>query len=199
MYDYPPLDRMNVQRPTRHGMLLLAFPNEQVAAEILRRTQLFRHRCGLSGRPLLPDRFHVTLCDLGEHPERPDTLVAQVSRAASTITSPPVTVTFDRLLSFKRNANAQPLVLSGSDGLAELHRFRQKLILALIEVGLEKKFARPSFTPHMTLLYDPCTIKPRAIDPVRWTMTEFVLVDSLRGQTKHVPIARWQLRGEPNG
>ena len=51
----------------------------------------------------------------------------------------------------------------------------------------------------MTLFYDPRTIMPRAIDPVRWTMTEFVLVDSLRGQTKHVPLARWQLRGEPNG
>jgi len=109
-----------------------------------------------------------------------------------------LTLTFDRLLSFKRNANAQPLVLSGGDGLADLHRFRQKLALALIEVGL-KKFAKSSFTPHMTLLYDPRTIERRAIDPVRWTMTEFVLVDSLRGQTKHVPLARWRLRGEPNG
>jgi 2'-5' RNA ligase len=198
MYDYPPIDRMNVERPQRHGMLLLAFPDAPTAAEISRRTHRFRNRCKLSGRPLLQDRFHVTLCDLGEYPERPDVLVAQVSRAASTITSPPVVVTFDRLLSFKRNANAQPLVLSGGDGLAELHRFRQKLTLALIEGGL-RKFARSSFTPHMTLLYDPCTIKPRAIDPVRWTMTEFVLVDSLRGQTKHITLARWQLRGEPNG
>jgi 2'-5' RNA ligase len=198
MYDYPPLDRMNVQRPTRHGMLLLAFPNKQIAAEILRRTQLFRDKCRLSGRPLLPDRFHITLCDLGEYPELPDALVTQVSRAATTITSPPVAVTFDRLLSFRRNANAQPLVLSGGDGLAELCRFRQKLTLALIEAGLQK-FAKASFTPHMTLLYDPRTIKPREIDPVRWMMSEFVLVDSLRGQTKHVPLARWQLRGEPNG
>jgi 2'-5' RNA ligase len=198
MYDYPPVDRMNVQRPTRHGMLLLAFPNEKVAAEILRRTQVFRDRCRLSGRPLLPDRFHITLCDLGEYPEVPDTLVAQVSRAATTINSPPVTVTFDRLLTFKRNAGVQPLVLGGGDGLAELHRFRQRLALALIEIGL-RKFAKPNFTPHMTLLYDPRTIKSREIDPVRWTMTEFVLVDSLRGQTKHVPLARWQLRGEPNG
>jgi RNA 2',3'-cyclic 3'-phosphodiesterase len=194
MYDYPPLDRMNVQRPRRHGMLLLAFPNEPVAAEISRRTQLFRDRCKLSGRPLLPDRLHITLCDLGEYPELPDALVAQVSRAATTITSPPVTVTFDRLLSFKRNANAQPLVLSGGDGLAELHRFRQKLALALVGVGL-KKFAKSSFTPHMTLLYDPHTIDPRAIDPVRWTLTEFVLVDSLRGETKHIQLARWPLRG----
>jgi 2'-5' RNA ligase len=47
----------------------------------------------------------------------------------------------------------------------------------------------------MTLLYDPRTIDPRAIDPVRWTLTEFVLVDSLRGETKHVQLARWPLRG----
>jgi len=51
----------------------------------------------------------------------------------------------------------------------------------------------------MTLLYDSCALQARTIDPVRWTMTEFVLVDSLRGRTRHVPLARWQLRGEPNG
>ena len=79
--------------------------------------------------------------------------------------------------------------------MADLHRFRQKLALALIEVGL-KKFAKSSFTPHMTLLYDPRTIEPREIDPVRWTMTEFVLVDSLRGETRHIQLARWPLCGD---
>jgi len=58
---------------------------------------------------------------------------------------------------------------------------------------------KSSFNPHMTLLYDSCALQARTIDPVRWTMTEFVLVDSLRGRTRHVPLARWQLRGEPNG
>jgi 2'-5' RNA ligase len=198
MYDYPPIDRMNVERPRRHGMLLLAFPDAPTAAEISRRTHRFRNRCKLSGRPLLADRFHITLCDLGEYSELPDALVAQVGRAATTITSPPVAMTFDRLLTFRRNTNAQPLVLSGGDGLAELHRFRQKLALALAGVGL-KKFVRSGITPHMTLLYDPRTIEPREIDPVRWTMTEFVLVDSLRGETRHISLARWQLRSEPNG
>ena len=176
-------------------MLLLAFPDAPTAAEISRRTHRFRYRCKLSGRPLLADRFHITLCDLGEYSELPDALVAQVGRAATTVASPPVAMTFDRLLSFKRNANAQPLVLSGGDGLAELHRFRQKLALALAGVGL-KEFVRSSFTPHMTLLYDPRTIEPREIDPVRWTMTEFVLVDSLRGETRHIQLARWPLCGD---
>jgi RNA 2',3'-cyclic 3'-phosphodiesterase len=194
MYDYPPLDRMNVQRPRRHGILLLAFPAAPVAAEISRRTERYCARRGLSGRPLLADRLHITLFGLGEYPELPERLVRKATEAAAAVESAPVAMTFDRLLTFRQNTNAQPLVLSGGDGLAELHRFRQKLALALAGVGL-KKFAKSSFTPHMTLLYDPRTIDPRVIDPVRWTLTEFVLVDSLRGETKHVQLARWPLRG----
>jgi hypothetical protein len=30
-------------------------------------------------------------------------------------------------------------------------------------------------------------------------MDAFVLIDSLRGETQHIPIARWPLRGEPSG
>jgi 2'-5' RNA ligase len=197
MFNYPSLNGTGYQRSTRHGMLLLGYPSPSVAAEIADRTDRFRNLAKLTGRRLLTDRFHVTLFDLGEYLELPDELVVRVCRAMATIICPPVEMTFDRLQTFKRRSFDKPLVLVGGDGLSDVCRLHQMIAQALVEAGL--KIAKPSFTPHITLLYDPRTIMPRAIDPVRWTMTEFVLVDSLRGQTKHVPLARWQLRGDPNG
>jgi RNA 2',3'-cyclic 3'-phosphodiesterase len=197
-YDYPPIDRMNVERPTQHAIMILAYPKPADAAEISDRNDRFRHRAGLHGRALLTDRLHITLFSLGIYLDVPDDLIAKASKAAAMIVSPPIEVIFNRLETFGRNSSNKPMVLTGDDGLNPVRRFRQDFAMKLIEVGL-KKFAKSSFTPHMTLLYDPRTIKRRAIDPVRWTMTEFVLVDSLREQTRHVPIGRWQLRGEPNG
>lgn len=196
MYDYPPLDRLNVQRPTRHGLFLAAFPAKPAAAEIARRTNVFRDRCRLEGRPLAPGRLHVTLCDLGEYfDEIPDRILAKTMAAVAQIRSSPVDVAFDRLLSFKRRHHLLPLVLCGGDGLAELRRLRQALALSLADSGVKPKSA---FTPHMTLLYDRSNLPKRAIDPVRWTVDELVLIDSLRGETRHIPLGRWPLRGAPN-
>jgi RNA 2',3'-cyclic 3'-phosphodiesterase len=62
------------------------------------------------------------------------------------------------------------------------------------EVGLRTR-KHSAFTPHLTLLYDARHIDERPIRPIGWTVSEFVLVLSLIGKTKHVPIQRWQLRG----
>jgi len=197
-YDFPPVDRMNVERPTQHAIMILAYPSPSDAAHISDRSHRFRDRAGLKGRPLRTDRLHITLFSLGMYLSVPDDLIARASKAAAMIVSPPVEIACDRLETFTRKSSDQPLVLTATDGLKPLRRFREEFAMALIDVGLGK-FAKTSFNPHMTLLYDPRAIEPRPIDPVRWTMTEFVLVDSLRGQTKHVPLARWPLRGEPNG
>jgi 2'-5' RNA ligase len=31
------------------------------------------------------------------------------------------------------------------------------------------------------------------IEPIRWTVRDFVLVHSLRGRTMHIPLERWRL------
>jgi len=47
----------------------------------------------------------------------------------------------------------------------------------------------------VTLLYDDVLVQERAVEPIRWTVSEFVLVHSLLGQTRHIPLARWSLGG----
>jgi len=199
-YDFPPIDRMNVERPTQHAIMFLAYPSPADAAEISARSHRFRDMAGLRGRPLSTDRLHITLFNLGVYGdgERYEDVIAQACKAAAMMASSPIEIVLDRLQTFRRNSSDQPLVLTGSDGVKPLLRFREELAMALIDSGL-RRFVKSSFNPHMTLLYDSCALQARTIDPVRWTMTEFVLVDSLRGRTRHVPLARWQLRGEPNG
>jgi RNA 2',3'-cyclic 3'-phosphodiesterase len=51
------------------------------------------------------------------------------------------------------------------------------------------------FQPHVTLAYDKLRLKPFAVEPVSWTVREFVLVHSLLGRTTHIPLGRWPLRG----
>ena len=43
------------------------------------------------------------------------------------------------------------------------------------------------------MLYDDRLVAWQAVEPVRWTVREFVLMHSLLGQHRHVPLARWPL------
>jgi 2'-5' RNA ligase len=64
----------------------------------------------------------------------------------------------------------------------------------LIERGIVKP-APSRFMPHVTLLYDRQTVDAQGITPVSWRVTEFVLVHSLLGQSRHIVLGRWPLRG----
>lgn len=199
-YDFPPFDRMNIARPTQHAIMFLVYPNPSDAAGISERNHRFRDRAALKGRALRPDRLHITLFSLGVYreDEMPADLIPQARAAGAMVDSPPIEIVLDCLQTFRRNSFDQPLVLTGSGGMKPLRRFREELGLAMINSGL-RRFVKSGFNPHMTLLYDRRPVAPRPIDPARWTMTEFVLVDSLRGRTRHVPLARWTLRGGAKG
>jgi len=53
-----------------------------------------------------------------------------------------------------------------------------------------KGWARRAFTPHVTLWYGEREIAENPIEPIGWTVREFVLIHSLRG---HTCLARWPL------
>jgi len=45
----------------------------------------------------------------------------------------------------------------------------------------------------VTPLHDGCRIGRHVVETVAWTVREFVLVYSLLGRTRHVPLGRWPL------
>jgi hypothetical protein len=73
----------------------------------------------LSGRPLAPERFHITLHHLGDHAGVRRDIVAMAGEAAETMTTSPFEVAFDRAASFHNGGN-NPFVLQGGEGLEAL-------------------------------------------------------------------------------
>ena len=174
-------------------------PDLATAAKIGKFTQQFSEMHGLLGRPLLADRLHITLHHLGDYVGLPDGLIDRASQAAAKINASPFDVTFERVSSFGRKTRNRPIVLLGnqaeSGGLADLMAFQKVLYAQMCRAGLqgEKQIARQNanFTPHTTLLYDMTDVPEQAIEPISWRATEFVLVHSLLGKTKHIHLARW--------
>jgi RNA 2',3'-cyclic 3'-phosphodiesterase len=148
----------------------------------------------LRGKPLASDRFHITLHHLGDHIGLPQAIVAAAREAAANVALPQFDVTFDQAGGFARGAGSKPFVLQGGDGVVALAVFQRALGLAMMKAGL-KRWTEASFTPHVTLLYDDRNVARHPIEPIGWTVKEFVLVQSLLGQTRHIPLARWPLLG----
>jgi 2'-5' RNA ligase len=107
------------------------------------------------------------------------------NRAAGLIRTSPFVVEFDRIDSW-----SDALVLLGKDEPTPLKTFRHELGAALKRVGLGRK---AGFTPHVTLMRGRTAVEQQAVKTFRWTVNEFVLVNSYQG--KYVELARRPLRG----
>jgi 2'-5' RNA ligase len=181
--------------PGRNDCLFLAiFPDIATAARIARLTQRLRVTHRLQGKPLATSRLHVSLYHLGNYCGVPAGIVSAASAAAAAVAAvtPPFAITFDRAVSFSGKPGNRPFVLKQSGGPdAALATFHRNLGEALGRHGLPFD-GTEKFTPHLTLLYDAQGVTEQSIDPVGWTATEFVLVHSLLGKTRHIPLARWR-------
>ena len=169
------------------------FPDTAAATRIARLAQHLRGEHELKGKPLETRRLHVTLHHLGDYPGLPREIVAAAAKAAATVAMPAFEVSFDRALSFSARPGNRPFVLCGSDGGGALAAMQCILGAALGKAGFAAGRAKPPYTPHVTLLYDDSLVAERPVESVAWTVSEFVLVHSLLGQSRHVPLARWPL------
>ena len=184
-------------KPTDRLFLAL-FPPPETALEIAGLAARLRSDHALRGRPLEAARFHITLNHLGDYAGLPPDVVrrAGVAAAKAAAATQPFTVTFDRAESFASMPRNRPLVLRGGEGLSALMAFHQTLGMALRKNNLGQ-WAKPGYTPHVTLLYDDKLLGSTPVAPVAWTAGEVVLVHSLLGETRHVHLARWPLSGLP--
>jgi 2'-5' RNA ligase len=180
-------------RPPTDRLFFALYPDAQTAQRIAAVAKQLKAEHGLRGRPLALARFHVTLHFFGDHLGLPQALVDGLVSAASELRHDPFDVAFDHAMSFTGRPRKRPLVLrGGDDGLAALMGFRQALGHTIERRGLGR-LVDARFTPHVTLLYDGQLLRAQPVEPITWRVREFVLVDSLIGQTRHVPLARWTL------
>jgi 2'-5' RNA ligase len=142
----------------------------------------------IGGTPLRPERLHVSLLALVIDGDLPAGLVEEATEVAQTVRMPPLHVIFDRVAGGTRSA-----VLLPSEPLGALRMLRERLGFALIRAGVDVRLDR-RFSPHVTLLYGGQPMPEIEIDPITWTVDEFVLIDSHIGLTHHETLGRWSLK-----
>lgn len=191
--EQPSLAGFDAVEPTDR-LFLAVYPDAAAAEQIAALATDLRQRHALHGKPLATDRFHVTLHHLGDYVGVPNDVVRMAAEAAGRVGCAPFEVSFDRAESFAARRSRRPFVLLGEEETASMAALQSALGQALGACGLARWVA-PQFTPHVTLLYDEALVPAHAVEPVRWRVEEFVLVHSLLGQSRHVPLARWALRG----
>ena len=168
-------------------LFLAAVPDAETAERIYRLAGALKRAHKFDGKIIEPDRLHVSLFSLGESP---DLIARMACEAATEVHAPPFGVSFDRSASFRGKPGNRPFVLLGDEGLDRLRSFRRTLGVAMARNGLGY-LAKKEFTPHVTLLYAERNVAEHPIEPICWTVNEFVLIRSLHG---HVHLARWPLR-----
>ncbi len=179
----------------RHVLIFALCPSDADASRIFRLGERLRRQNGLQAQVLAAARLHVSLHGLGEFSAPPTHLVDAACAAGRSVAFPPFEVAFDCAGSFRGGTNGKrPFVLRAHHDIDALTLFHHELGVAMTRAGLRYGVA-PYFTPHVTLLYDERFVTPRAVDPVRFVVREFVLLDSLIGRGRHLRIARWPLAG----
>jgi len=146
----------------------------------------------LSGRCVEPERLHVTLHWLGDHDGVPNDLIRRARRACSDVEMAPFGVCFDRIGSLG-GAEMGGLVLTGSAGLKTLRQFQHVLAREMDAAGIGHCI-RKRFNPHVSLFYGRQHVARETVAPIRWTVDELVLVDSLVGDGVHVDLDNWPLQ-----
>ncbi|RDJ24063.1 2'-5' RNA ligase [Bosea caraganae] len=178
----------------RDNYFFAVVPDREAAAWIDDVADWLRSRYRLKGQRFAAERYHVTLHG-GALPGGTEAeLVARMAAAADGMSPAGFAVGFDHALSFPGGGEEHPFVLSFSDQLWGLRTLHAALGRAMAANGL---LVARSFTPHLTMLYDPCVVPETDIEPIRWTAHDFVLIRSLHGQSHYQFLGRWPLKPLP--
>jgi len=182
--------------PSFHGPIDPVFfairPNEDAVKRIMRQAARVKAEYGLAGRVTPGERLHVTLQWVPVPRGAVEWFAAIARFVALDIGIPPFDVTFDDVLSFRKTEGNRPIVLRGGTG--ELMGLFQILGEGMRRLGFGE-FARRTFTPHVTMLYDRREVPAHEVEPITWPVREFVLIHSLQGQGRHKVVGRWPLQG----
>jgi RNA 2',3'-cyclic 3'-phosphodiesterase len=172
-------------------LFFAAHPDADASARIHALTRSLKAELKLAGKPIPAERNHLTLLFVGSFPVLPEGLAQRLAEAANDVRCDAFELRFDRVASFDRRPANRPIVLlAAPDGpVAALH---DALAARLQAAGLPFE-AHRAYRPHLTLLYDDQRVPERAVEPIGWTVREFLLMRSLVGRSTHEPLARWPL------
>lgn len=179
---------------TMHNYFFALRPDVEATTRIRRLIRaLVRCRPGLD-RPIAASRLHVSLNPLVIDEAPMEELAARAAQAMARVRRTPFLVAFDRIAVFGRGRGPRVVVLRSDEGAVGVDLLRSQIHAALADAGLGPRHERP-FEPHLTLARGACEAPDAFIDPVRWTVREFVLIHSHVGATRYDIAARFPLTG----
>jgi 2'-5' RNA ligase len=183
--------------PVPNDRLFLGiFPDAIVQDTIAQAARRVQRQHGMHGQPLHPSRCHMTVHHLGDYPELLPERVDAALMALDRTIAPAWEIAFDRIASF-RGKHKHPCVLRCPDTESGAHALWRETWAHFAAAGFTQ-WLQSGFTPHVTLLYgDRLLPAPMAIEPIRWTVRELVLVHSRLGMTEYHSLGRRQLSDPP--
>lgn len=172
-----------------HALFFAIFPDKGAALRIERAFKRVRAENGLRGRPIRPDRYHISLHGLGVATLE---MIALARGLGDAVDFRPFVLGFDHVVSWSPESEHPHLVLRGNDstlgGLRMLHGVLSRALVAAVP-----GFKVRAFDPHLTLMYADKAIGEQNIEPIDWTVREFALIESLQGRTHYNWLGRWRL------
>lgn len=182
--------RDDVEPRASDPVFLALYPRTDIAARIRSLAWDLRRKHRLRGVPVDRDCLHISLHGICRYGEMTPAALMTIGTACARVAQPAFLVGFDRIASFDIG-ETPALVLGGDAGVDGVRALHADLGDALRDAGVAS--VKHQVEPHLTLLYDPREIAER-MPELRWTVSEFRLVCSLRGRRRHLPLARWRLR-----
>jgi 2'-5' RNA ligase len=169
----------------RHRLFFALQPPATVLASLLAAVAQVQAERGPGGRPVPPDKLHLTLAFLGDCD---DDASRRALEAGAMVEAPAFIFTLDQATSFA--ARQPPWVFTAAAG--PFAGLRSSLLRNLHAQGLHADDEGRDFVPHVTWRRNARQrLAPTAIAPVPWPARDFVLYDSREGL--YDVLARWPL------
>lgn len=138
------------------------------------------------------DRSHMSLDAIGCYPILPREIVDCAIAAAAGVEMPSFVIGLNRIACWKAGEGRSTVVLTGDEGRADAILLRKKIREAVASRGLPCGPDR--FNPHVTLMRGRAARPDEIVETIRWHVSEFVLIHSLVGESRHEVLARWPLQ-----
>lgn len=140
-------------------------------------------------RKMLRERLHLTVAITPEFDLVSREIVEALLAAGGSVSFPPIDIILDRM-----TGNNQSIALGTSGRQAALREFSRQIAGAMRRHGVPLH-PKAIFNPHVTVAYRDGEGFTKRVRPIAWRATQFVLIESLVGETTHREIGRWPLDG----
>jgi RNA 2',3'-cyclic 3'-phosphodiesterase len=173
--------------PELDFLFFALLPSAEDALQIVSLRERLLVERGLTGQSIIAERFHLSLHTVGAWHGLSRAAVTAAKEVGASFSKPRFEIVFDRAMSFAGN---RAFVLRAKSE-APFTSFHHALGIEMKKAGIGRSVTS-RFTPHMTLLYGDRMVTERSIEPIHWTVREFVLVQSLRGRGRSRHTFLWR-------